>query len=77
MLKVKTQADSKREHFNNRTILIQNIPKYLTSDKVLEVFGKEAGTIVGIELPRQNTKLKNLRLAIEEQDQSSQSNIQK
>ena len=52
MLKVKTQADSKKEHFNNRTILIQNIPKYLTSDKALEVFGKEAGTIVGIELPR-------------------------
>ena len=66
LLKVKTQADAKKEHFNNRTVLIQNIPKYLNTDKVLEVFGKDAGTIVGIELPRQNTKLKNLRYAIEE-----------
>ena len=66
LLKVKTQADAKKEHFNNRTVLIQNIPKYLNTDKVLEVFCKNAGTIVGIELPRQNTKLKNLRYAIEE-----------
>ena len=77
LLRVKTQSDAKREHFNNRTIIIQNIPKHLTSDRALEVFGKEAGTIVGIELPRQNTKLKNLRFAIEEQDQTSEANVKK
>ena len=74
---MKTSEDAKKEHFNNRTIVINNIPKYMSTEKALDHFGKNAGKIVGIELPRQNLKLKELRYAVEEQDKESLANIKK
>ena len=53
LLKVKTAEDAKREHFNNRTVVLSNIPRYLSTEKAMEAFGKNAGKIVGIELPKQ------------------------
>ena len=70
ILKVKTVNDVKKEHFNNRTIVIMNIPGHLGTDKAMEAFGKDSGKIVGIELPKQNVKLKELRNAIENQKDS-------
>ena len=57
-------------------MLIQGIPRYFSSETVLEVFGKGDGKIVGVELPKQNLKLKELRHSIENQ-KDSPSNLEK
>lgn len=75
LLKVKTSADTKREDFSNRTVIIQNIPKYLNSDQILNYFGKN-GAVVGMELPMVNSRLKKIREELE-QDKTSQSEIEK
>ena len=61
LLKVRTQADAKSESFDNRTVIINGIPKHLRAEAILEYFTKDAGAVVGIELPTQNAKLKELR----------------
>jgi hypothetical protein len=70
LIKVKTINDVKKEHFNNRTVLLSNIPGYLSTEKAIEIFGKKSGKIVGIELPKQNVKLRELRSAIENRKDS-------
>ena len=70
LIKVKTINDVKKEHFNNRTVLLANIPSYLSTEKAIEIFGKKSGKIVGIELPKQNVKLRELRSAIENRKDS-------
>ena len=74
---MKTAEDAKREHFNNRTVVLSNIPRHLSTEGAMEAFGKDAGKIVGIELPKQNVKLKELRYAIEEQARDSPQNLHK
>ena len=61
LLKVKTEEDAKKEVFDNRTVIITGIPKHLRADQVIHHFGKDAGAIVGLELPQENIRLKELR----------------
>ena len=42
-------------------MVLWGIPKYLRADTIVEHFGKDAGAVVGIELPQENSKLKELR----------------
>ena len=65
LLKVRSAADAKEEDFSNRTVIIQNIPKNLNAEQVLDYYGKDTGAIVGLELPTENTKLKQIREEIE------------
>jgi hypothetical protein len=52
LLKVKLDADANKEHFDNRTILIRNIPTHMNQRQILETFtGENPGAVVGIELP--------------------------
>lgn len=51
-MKVKLDADANKEHFDNRTILIRNIPTHMNQRQILETFtGENPGAVVGIELP--------------------------
>ena len=75
LLKVKTRDDIKQETFGNRTIVIHGIPKYLNSENVLEYFcaninekDRSTGAVVGIELPQENVKLRELRHKIAQQE---------
>ena len=61
LLKVKTSDDAKAEAFDNRTILLNGLPKHLRAENILEYFGSDAGAIVGLELPTENSKLRDLR----------------
>lgn len=40
LVKVKVTEDIQKEHFNNRTILVREIPRYLRIEHVLALFGK-------------------------------------
>jgi len=61
LLKVKTADDAKTEVFDNRTIVLSGIPKHLRAEQVIEYFGKDAGAVVGLELPQENVRLSELR----------------
>lgn len=61
LLKTKTVEDAKTEVFDNRTVIINGLPKHLRADQVIEYFGKNAGAVVGLEMPQQNTRLSELR----------------
>lgn len=55
LLKVKTLNDTKGEAFDNRTVVIQGIPKYMRAETLLSTFfSDEAGAVVGVELPQEN-----------------------
>jgi hypothetical protein len=56
-LKVRLQEDVKREAFDNRTVLIRDIPTHLTQRELLDMFGTDTGSVVGIELPIENVDL--------------------
>ena len=61
LLKIKTQEDVKGEAFDNRTVVVNGIPKHMRVEVVLEqFFAKDAGAVVGIELPQENSKLRDL-----------------
>ena len=73
LLKIKTRDDIKQESFGNRTVVIHGIPRHLTSENVLDYFcgdlkekEKLVGAVVGIELPQENVKLRDLRGRIAE-----------
>jgi hypothetical protein len=40
LLKVRTAADAGAEDLSNRTVVIQNLPRYMTSNMVLDHFGQ-------------------------------------
>lgn len=61
LLKIRTSEEAKAEAYDNRTIIISGIPNYLRADSIMEQFGVDAGAIVGLELPRENSKLRDLR----------------
>ena len=61
MIKIRTKDDAKSEAYDNRTVIINGIPKYLRAENIIEHFGKNQGAIVGVELPQENTKLRDLR----------------
>jgi hypothetical protein len=49
---VRVDADSNKELYDNRTIIVRNIPNHLNQRHILETFaGENAGAVVGIELP--------------------------
>ena len=52
LLKIKTHEDIKAEAFDNRTVILHGIPKYLRAEVILKQFFEEnAGAVVGMELP--------------------------
>ena len=51
LLKVRTNEDAKHEAYDNRTVIINGIPKHLRAEQVLAHFGEKSGAVVGIELP--------------------------
>ena len=53
LLKVKLQEDCNRETFDNRTVLIRNLPEHINARQLLDIF-MEDGAVVGVELPTQN-----------------------
>ena len=61
LLKIKTLDDVKAEAFDNRTIILNGLPKHLNTQGILDYFGPKAGAIVGIEMPQENSKLRELR----------------
>ena len=40
MIKIKTKDDAKSEAFDNRTVIINGIPRHLRAEKIIEHFGK-------------------------------------
>ena len=51
LVKVKLDTDANKESFDNRTIIIRNIPTNFNQRQILETFADEnAGAVVGIEL---------------------------
>lgn len=60
LIKVKTSDEAKREHFNNRTILVREIPKYLRVEHVLTLFGAKYGAVTNIELPTEKTAIREI-----------------
>lgn len=60
LLKVKVKEDVKQEHFNNRTVLVREIPRYLRIEHVLDLFGTKYGAVTNIELPTEITPIKNI-----------------
>ena len=71
LLKVRTSQDVKNEAFDNRTVILHGIPKHLRAEQLLEHFTSSSQhSVVGVELPLENTKLRDLRKKIaERQDQ--------
>ncbi len=58
LLKVKLDTDANKELFDNRTILIRNIPTHLNQRQILETFaGENVGAVVGVELPQERIKV--------------------
>ena len=55
-LKVKVADDAKREHFDKRTIVLQDIPTNLTQKQILETFVSDYA-VVNLELPVENIAL--------------------
>jgi len=51
LLKIKTSEDAKSEAFDNRTVILNGLPRHLRVERIMEYFGKGAGAIVGIEMP--------------------------
>lgn len=52
LIKVRLDADATKEQFDNRTIIIRNIPTHFNQRNILETFaGESVGAVVGIELP--------------------------
>jgi len=51
LLKVRTSEEAKQEAFGNRTVVLSGIPKHLRPQTIIEHFGKNAGAVVGLELP--------------------------
>lgn len=68
--------DAKREVYDNRTVILHGIPRHLRAESVLEHFAKNAGAVVAIELPQENSKLRDLRRAQAER-QDSPENIER
>ena len=66
LIKAKTSEDAKAEAFDNRTVIINGLPRYLRAEQIIEYFGSGQGAVVGIELPMQNTKLAELRRKVED-----------
>jgi len=64
LVKVKTREDAKSEAFDNRTVIINGLPKHLKAEQILDYFGQSSGAIVGIEMPKENSKLRDLRNAL-------------
>lgn len=65
LLKVKTQSDVKAEAYDNRTVVVQGIPKHMRAEVLLQqLFGEDAGAVVGVEMPQVNQKLQELRREI-------------
>lgn len=60
LLKVKTKEDAAREHFNNRTVLVREIPKYLRVEHVLSLFGTRYGAVTNVELPTEKIAIKHI-----------------
>ena len=61
LIKVKTADEAKAESFDNRTVIVAGIPKYLGCEAVVDRFARDAGALVGLELPKENSKLRDLR----------------
>ncbi len=70
LLKVRTAQDAKKESFDNRTVIVSGIPKHLRTEGILNYFVKDAGAVVGVELPTENAKLRQLRERIAEMQDS-------
>lgn len=70
LIKIRTKDDAKPEAYDNRTVIINGIPKHLSAEAIMKYFAKEAGAIVGVELPQENTKLRDLRREIAKQQDS-------
>jgi adenylate kinase family enzyme len=62
LVKVKINDDAQRENFNNRTIIVREIPRYLRVEHVLTLFGTKYGAVTNIELPTEATAIKNIIL---------------
>lgn len=60
-------ADVRAESFDNRTVVLRNIPAWMKAKDVLNTFMTEFGAVVGVELPSENIKLKELRREQENQ----------
>lgn len=59
LVKVKATEDIQREHFNNRTILVREIPRFLRIEHVLSIFGVSYGAVTNVELPTEHIPIKD------------------
>lgn len=62
LVKVKVTEDVQREHFNNRTVLIREIPRYLRVEHLISLFGTKFGAVTNIELPTESIQIKKITL---------------
>lgn len=60
LVKIKVTEDVQREHFNNRTVLIREIPRYLRVEHVLGIFGSRYGAVTNVELPTETVLIKQI-----------------
>jgi hypothetical protein len=60
LLKVKVKDDVPQEHFDNRTVLVREIPRYLRIEHVVELFGAKYGAVTNVELPTEMIRIKDI-----------------
>ena len=66
LIKIKTSDDAKSEAFDNRTVILNGLPRHLRAESIMDYYGEGEGAIVGVEMPMQNTKLSELRKKVAE-----------
>lgn len=58
LLKVKLAADAKSENYDNRTVILHDLPTHMNQTQILEIFGNYTGSaVVGIEMPMENVAI--------------------
>lgn len=56
MLKIRMKEDAKKEVFDNRTIMLRDIPTHFTQSQIIETFGGDYA-VVSIELPVEDVNI--------------------
>ena len=56
MLKIRMKEDAKKEIYDNRTIMLRDIPTHYTQSQIIETFAGDSA-VVSIELPVEDIKI--------------------
>ena len=51
LLKIRTKEDMRQEVHDNRTVIIDGLPRHLRAEQILSYYGHRSGTVTAIEMP--------------------------